>query len=90
MKNIGIVHGSKESAKPLIVNIDTVYAHTDIKHDIIKDEETGQEYEDWSYNEVQYTKDEYIKKIAMENKALKENDLNNQLAIALLFETKEV
>lgn len=59
MIDIGTVYGSKEQAKPLIVNVDTVYVHTDIK-------ETTDEYgnEMYQYHEIQYGKDEYIELIS--------------------------
>lgn len=63
MKDYGIVQGSAEQAKPLIINVDTVYVHTDIK-------DIGNGL--YEYHEIQYKKDEYInentaKAIELEN-----------------------
>lgn len=58
MKDMGIVTGSKEQAQPLIVGVDTVYVHTEIKP-VEKDTE-GKDVEGlFQYHEVQYDKDEY-------------------------------
>jgi len=51
MKDYGTVQGSAEQAKPLIINVDTVYVHTDIK-------DIGNGL--YEYHEIQYGKDEYI------------------------------
>ena len=61
MKNMGVVKGSKEQAKELIVGFDTVYVHKNIKK-----LEDG----DYQYEEVQYDKDEYIELMAKTNKEL--------------------
>lgn len=64
MKDNGIVQGSKEWAVPLRIEKTTVYVHTDIrKVEIPEDcpEEEITKYDDlWEYNEIQYTKDEYL------------------------------
>lgn len=56
MEIIKNVTGSKEQAKPLIIGYDTVYVHSNIKKLEI-------DFEDnlYEYDEIQYTKDEYIK-----------------------------
>ena len=51
MKFIGMVQGDIEQARPLVVGKDTVYVHTDI----VPITDTL-----FSYNEIQYDKDEYI------------------------------
>ena len=61
MKNMGVVKGSEEQAKELIVGFDTVYVHKNIKK-----LEDG----DYQYEEVQYDKDEYIELMAKTNKEL--------------------
>ena len=58
MINMGIIHGSKAMAVPIVVGYDTVYIHTDIKK---VETEYGFDYQ---YNEIQYTKNEYIETIA--------------------------
>lgn len=58
---MGVVKGSEEQAKELIVGFDTVYVHKNIKK-----LENG----DYQYEEVQYDKDEYIELMAKTNKEL--------------------
>ncbi len=57
MKNVGRISGSAEQAKALVIGLDTVYVHTNIKQ-----EQDGA----YSYDEIQYSKDEYI--CAMQDK----------------------
>ena len=57
MKNVGRISGSAEQAKALVIGFDTVYVHTNIKK-----EQDGS----YSYDEIQYSKDEYI--CAMQDK----------------------
>lgn len=65
MKDMGIVQGSAEQAKPLIINKDTVYVHTDIT--LLPDtEEVKGMYE---YHEVQYELYEYLNLYANQTKA---------------------
>ena len=67
MINKGIVRGSAQQAIPLIIDKDTVYVHTNIHTVEVDDiEETRIEYE---YNEVQYTKDGYIKLVTEQSKS---------------------
>lgn len=54
MIDAGIVRGSAEQAKPLVIGLDTVYVHEDIEE---IETEQGIEYQ---YHEYQYGKDEYI------------------------------
>lgn len=84
----GIVQGSETQAKPLVVGLDTVYVHTDIRQ--ITTEDGSVLYE---YHEVQYTKDEYITMMAEQLvvmqtniEALKESQINqDELLIELLM-----
>lgn len=66
MKNIGIVRGSLEQAKPLIIGKTTVYVHNNISE---KTDEEGKIY--YEYEEIQYDKDEYLKKMCDENEVIK-------------------
>ncbi len=81
MKDFGIVYGSAEQAEPLIIGIDTVYVHTDISP---INENT------FSYYEVQYTKDEYIKLMSEKYSELENQLINTQLALCEIYETMEV
>jgi len=83
MKDLGIVQGSKEQAQPLIVGTDTVYVHTDIE----KVEQTEENAVDdlYSYHEIQYSKDEYIKIISEKNASLESQIEATQEAVDYLL-----
>ena len=82
MKDYGIVEGSAEQAKPLIVNVDTVYVHDNIEKTVTED---GNAF--YKYHEIQYGKNEFIEMIAKKNEQT-ENDLTDaQLALTELYET---
>jgi hypothetical protein len=72
VKNIGKVQGSEAMAKPVIVGSTKVYVHTDIKK--VEGEEGL-----YSYNEVQYSKDEYINLLSTQLS-------DTQLALCDLYE----
>ena len=84
MKELKNVQGSKEQAKPLIVGKTTVYVHTNIQQ--LKDE-NGNLTDMYSYDEVQYTKDEYIQVLADKNDVLEQDVINTQLALCELYES---
>lgn len=84
MKDIGIVRGSARQAVPLIIGVDTVYVHTDITP--ITTGPNGEPVEnEFSYREVQYEKDEYIKLMAEQNKAFLEQLEATQEALDFLL-----
>lgn len=60
MKDVGIVEGSYESSRPIIIGKTTVYVHNNVQEIEKTNEETGDTYTIWQYHEVQYDKDEYI------------------------------
>lgn len=77
MIDVGIVCGSEEQAKAIVIGVDTVYVHTDIKQ--IEDEDGNIMYQ---YHEVQYGKDEYIK-LMSENLGVNSEDITTtQIAVA--------
>lgn len=88
MRDMGIVHGSREAAVPLVIGYDTVYVHTDIQEyqETMPDGETMTGYK---YHEIQYTKDEYLKIQADKQSKLEENITNVQGAILELYESME-
>ena len=84
MKKIKNVQGSTKQAQPLIVNKDTVYVHTNI---VQATDEDGNVVDGlYVYDEVQYTKDEYIQMIAEKNETLERDLTDTQLAIAEIYE----
>lgn len=85
MIDCGYVTGSKEQAVELIVGIDTVYVHTDIKP-VTKDAE-GKDVEGlFQYHEVQYDKDEYIRLMSEKNDKLEAQLTDTQLALCDVYE----
>ena len=57
------VQGSKAQALPTVVNVDTVYVHSNIKK-LETDFEGNPTDNLYQYDEIQYTKDEYIQLMA--------------------------
>lgn len=86
MKDMGTVSGSKAQAIPLVIGYDTVYVHTDIK-EVEVEEPDGTKRTEWQYHEVQYGKDEYLKKISEEKEALEKQTTDLQLALVESYET---
>ena len=85
MKEIKNVQGSSQQAQPLIVNKDTVYVHTNI---VQATDEDGNVVDGlYVYDEVQYTKDEYIQMIAEKNNQLEQEVIDTQLALCDIYET---
>lgn len=68
MKDNGIVRGSIDQAKPLIVGVTTVYVHTDI-HEVEVEDVDGETHTEYEYHEYTYDKDEYIYKVADKQQA---------------------
>ena len=85
MKEIKNVQGSYEQAQPLIIGKTTVYVHTNI---VQATDEDGNIVDGlYVYDEVQYTKDEYIQMIAEKNETLERDLTDTQLAIAEIYES---
>ena len=78
MKIINNVQGDSQQAQPLIINKDTVYIHSNIEEHI---DDRGFVY--YTFDEIQYDKDEYLLKIFNENELIKEG-----LDILFLGESK--
>ena len=85
MKEIKNVQGSTKQAQPLIVNKNTVYVHTNIVQATDKDGNVIDNL--YIYDEVQYTKDEYIKLISDKNETLEKEVTETQLALCELYES---
>lgn len=85
MKEIKNVQGSSQQAQPLIVGKTTVYVHTNIVQ--AKDEDGNIIDDLYVYDEVQYTKDEYIKIISEKNETLESELTETQLALCDIYES---
>ena len=85
MKEIKNVQGSYEQAQPLIVGKTTVYVHSNIVQ--AKDEDGNVIDDLYVYDEIQYTKDEYIKIMADKNSQLEQEVIDTQLALCDIYET---
>ena len=59
MKLYKNVHGSKQAARPIIVDKTTVYVHSNVKEEPITDEISGATYTEYVYDEIQYTRQEW-------------------------------
>lgn len=84
MKDCGMVQGSREQAKDLIVGKDTVYVHTDIQ-EVEADQEGNPVDGLYSYHEIQYSKDEYIRVISEKNQSLESQLEATQEAVDFLL-----
>ena len=80
MRNMGRRQGSEYCAQPVLLGKDTVYEHTNIE---LINEEEGL----YAYDEVQYTKDEYIEELGRRQSQKDEDITNLELAIAELYES---
>lgn len=85
MKEIKNVQGSLQQAQPLIVGKTTVYVHTNIVQ--AKDGDGNVIDDLYVYDEIQYTKDEYIKIISEKNETLESELTETQLALCDIYET---
>ncbi len=77
MRFIKDVQGSKDAAKPLIINYDTVYIHTNIRQIPTGDENV----ELYEYDEYQYDKNEYITLMAERQQT--ESELTTEIDLDL-------
>lgn len=89
MIDMGIVKGSAAQAQPLVVGIDVVYVHTDITR-LDETDDNGNPVEIYSYHEVQYEKNEYIKMLAEKNQTLETNLVDTQMALCEIYESMGV
>ena len=79
------VHGSKEASAELIIGLDTVYVHSNVR----KVEEPGPDGKVpenlYVYDEIQYEKDEYIKLMADKSSKLESGTAQNRSDIDYLM-----
>lgn len=81
MRDMGVVCGSEAQAKPVVIGKDTVYVHTNIKEIDEIDEVTGERITGvYTYNEVQYTLEEYeqLQREQQQQAADKENEAEEE------------
>lgn len=83
MRDMGRIQGSAAQAKNLIIGADTVYVHTDIQP-VTEDGEVVDNL--FSYNEVQYGKDEYIELMDKQVSDLNAQLTSTQLALVEVYE----
>ena len=85
MKTLTNVCGSVNNKIPFSVNGDTVYIRSNFqKINSIPPDEVCELY---SYDEIQYTKDEYITLLSEESSTLKQQILDTQLALCEIYES---
>lgn len=81
MKYIENVIGSEVASAPLVMNVDTIYVHTNIRKVVPKEGE--EDRNDYQYTERQYTYEEYKEKHA-EIAQLLADDANDQYTLSLM------
>lgn len=87
MIDIGNVRGSAAQAKPLIISRDTVYVHTNIEQ--VTDTDGNVIDNLFSYDEIQYDKDEYLKMVIDDNQKATSDITDLQLALTEMYELTE-
>lgn len=77
------VQGSKLASAPLIINVDTIYVHTNVRK-VERTDEEGRAYDDlYEYTERQYTYPEYKEQHAQIQKYLEQDNID-QYTLALV------
>lgn len=87
MKEYKKVQGSEAQAEGLIVNKDTVYVHTNIIK-VEKDTEGNPVEGLYEYDEIQYTKDEYIELLSKKNEELQSQIIDISMALCDVYEAQ--
>ena len=82
------VTGSKEASAPLIMNVDTIYVHTNVKKAEVKNElnellEQSDMVDMYEYTERQYTYEEYKENHAQITQLLAD-DANDKYTLSLI------
>ena len=76
------VQGSKEASEPLIMNVDTIYVHTNVQKVVIENEAIEQS-DMYEYTERQYTYEEYKENHAQIAQILVD-DANDKYTLSLI------
>ena len=80
------VHGSKAASAELIIGLDTVYVHSNVRKCEDEVGPDGRVMEDlYVYDEIQYEKDEYIKLMADKSAELETASAQNRSDIDYLM-----
>ena len=76
----------RSTIKPKEIEIDeySVWVNRDIREITVTDE--NEEHTEYEYNQIQYSKDEYIKLVDERNKALENELTDTQIALCDIFE----
>ena len=76
----------QSAIKPKEIEIDeySVWVNSDIKEISVTDENGS--HTEYEFNQIQYTKDEYIRLICEQNKAFENELTDTQLALCDIFE----
>ena len=76
----------RSTIKPKEIEIDeySVWVNRDVKEITVTDE--NEEHTEYEYNQIQYSKDEYIKLVDERNKALENELTDTQIALCDIFE----
>lgn len=79
------VTGSKEASAPLIINVDTIYVHTNVQKAEVKNElnEPIEQADMYEYTERQYTYEEYKENHAQIAQILSD-DANDKYTLSLI------
>ena len=85
MRKLTKVYGSKENKIPLSINGNTVYVRSNFQK--VDTNELNEACDLYKYDEIQYTKDEFITILSQENSTLKQQLLDTQLALCEIFES---
>lgn len=85
MKKLTKVYGSKNNIIPLFINGNTVYIRSNFQK--VDTDELSDVCDLYVYDEIQYTKDEYITLLSQENSSLKQQILDTQLALCDIYES---
>lgn len=85
MIKIEKVQGSKEASEPLIMNVDTIYVHTNVQKVVIENEpiEQSDMVDMYEYTERQYTYEEYKENHAQIAQILVD-DANDKYTLSLI------
>lgn len=81
MKYIENVMGSEVASAPLIMNVDTIYVHTNVRK--VTPKEGEEDRNEYQYTERQYTYEEYKERYA-EIAQLLADDANDQYTLSLM------